>query len=197
MDKLGVKLNASGIPEYDPNTMQVGDLPIFIAGDVDGDRAILHEAGDEGRIAGYNAAHDARKAFRRKVPLSITFTDPNIVMVGETWQELQDRDDVVTAEMPMGPVGRALITTKNKGIIRLYADKTSGKLLGATIVAAKGEHLGHLLAWSMEQGLTVHDLLRMPFYHPTIEEGLQAALYNLLKEVEPVQTPLLELTELD
>lgn len=196
LDKLGVTLNAAGVPEYNPNTMQVGDLPIFIAGDVNAVRAILHEAGDEGRIAGYNAAHDTRKAFRRKTPLSITFTDPNIVMVGETWDELQQKENVVTAEMPMGPVGRALITTKNKGVIRLYADKDSGKLLGATIVAAKGEHLGHLLAWSIQQGLTVHDLLRMPFYHPTFEEGLQAALYNLLKEVEPVSMPLLELEEL-
>ena len=37
-------------------SMQLGDLPIFIAGDVNVDRPILHEAGHEGRVAGYNAA---------------------------------------------------------------------------------------------------------------------------------------------
>jgi len=196
LDKLDIELDASGIPVYNPNTMQVGDSSIFIAGDVDGVRPILHEAGDEGKIAGYNASHDEVKAFKRKTPLGITFTEPNIVTVGEAWSALQDRDDVVTAEMPMGPVGRALIMAKNKGVIRVYAEKSSGKILGVTIVSTKGEHLGHLLSWCIEQGLTVHDLLRMPFYHPTIEEGLQAALYNLLKEVDAKPSPLLELEEL-
>ena len=36
----------------------------------------------------------------------------------------------------------------------------------------------------MEQGLTVFDMLKMPFYHPVIEEALQAALYSLYRKVE-------------
>lgn len=196
LDNLEIELDESGIPVYNPNTMQVGNSPVFIAGDVNGIRPILHEAGDEGKIAGYNASHDEIKAFKRKTPLGITFTEPNIVTVGETWSELQNRDGVVTAEMPMGPVGRALIMAKNKGVMRVYAEKSSGKLLGAAVVSTKGEHLGHLLSWCVEQGLTVHDLLRMPFYHPTIEEGLQATLYNLLKEVDTKPSPLTELQEL-
>ena len=196
LEKLDIELNEAGIPVYNPNTMQIGDLPLFIAGDVNGERPILHEAGDEGRIAGYNASHDEIKAFRRKTPLGITFTEPNIVTVGESWETLKNRDDVATGEMPLGPVGRALIMARNKGIIRLYAEKSSGKMLGATLVSTRGEHLGHLLGWCIEQGLTVHDLLRMPFYHPTIEEGMQAALYNLRKAVDPQPAPLLELREL-
>jgi len=196
LDKLGIELDDTGIPVYNPNTMQIGDAAVFIAGDVNGVRPILHEAGDEGKIAGYNASHDEMKAFKRKTPLGVTFSEPNIVTVGAAWSELQDRDDVVTTEMPMGPVGRALIMAKNKGVIRLYAEKASGNILGAAIVSTKGEHLGHLLSWCIEQNLTVHDLLRMPFYHPTIEEALQAALYNLLKEVDSKPTALLELQEL-
>ena len=45
--------------------MEVGELPVFIAGNVTGDRPILHEAGDEGKIAGYNAAHFETARFRR------------------------------------------------------------------------------------------------------------------------------------
>ena len=46
------------------------------------------------------------------------------------------------------------------------------------------ENLAHLLAWSISLGLTVGDLLRMPFYHPVIEEALQAALYDLYAKVD-------------
>ncbi|MCP3671597.1 MAG: dihydrolipoyl dehydrogenase, partial [Gammaproteobacteria bacterium] len=65
-----------------------------------------------------------------------------------------------------------------------YADKVSGRLLGGTLVCANGENLAHLLAWCIQQGLTVGELLQMPFYHPVIEEALQAALNDLYEKVE-------------
>jgi len=37
-------------------------------------------------------------------------------------------------------------------------------------------------------GMSVQQLLRMPFYHPTIEEAFQAALYNLKSKLEIEQT---------
>lgn len=184
LEALGVELDENGIPPYNPNTMQVADLPIYIAGDVNGDLPILHEAGDEGRIAGYNAARRASEAFERKTPLAITFCDPNIVTVGACWSELEGRDDVAVGEMPMGPVGRALIMAKNKGVIRVYAEKATGRLLGGAMIAVKGESLGHLLAWAIQQKLTVAEALQLPYYHPVIEEALQGALNNLLGQVD-------------
>jgi dihydrolipoamide dehydrogenase len=193
LERLGIALNDQGVPLFNPNTMQIGNLPIFIAGDTTGERAILHEAGDEGKIAGYNASHEEIIAFKRKTPLAITFCDPNIATVGMPWSELQDRAEIAVGEMQFGPVGRALIMGKNKGILRLYAEKASGKLLGAAMIAPKGENLGHLLAWSIQQELTVFDLLKMPYYHPVIEEALQATLYDLVNKVDPKQAPLKEL----
>jgi dihydrolipoamide dehydrogenase len=181
--RIGVPLDARGVPLFDRHTMQIPGFPVFIAGDVDGERPLLHEAGDEGRIAGYNATHDETLAFRRKVPLSITFCDPNVCSVGTRHAEL-DADGVAIGQINFGPVGRAMIMGKNKGLLRVYADRRSGRLLGAEMVAPKGENLAHLLAWCIEQELTAGQLLRMPFYHPVIEEALQAALYDLYAKVE-------------
>ncbi|MCU0834214.1 MAG: dihydrolipoyl dehydrogenase [Chromatiaceae bacterium] len=183
LEVLGVELDRRGIPDYDHHTMQVGDLPVYIAGDVSSFRPILHEAGDEGKIAGYNAAHGTSHAFRRKVPLYINFCDPNICAVGARFGEL-DPETTTIGQINFAPVGRALIMGKNKGVLRVYADKATGRLLGSEMVAPKGENLAHLLAWCIEQGLTVGRLLRMPFYHPVIEEALQAALYDLYAKVD-------------
>ena len=196
LELIGAPVDARGIPLYDPSTMQVGDLPVFLAGDVTGERPMLHEAGDEGRIAGQNAVSDSVTAYRRKTPLSITFCDPNIAQVGQSYASL-DMDTAAVGEVQMAPVGRALIMAKNKGVIRVYADKASGTLLGAEMVCAKAENLGHLLAWSIQQGLTVGELLRMPFYHPVIEEALQAALYDLYAKVDAKNPgPITELATL-
>jgi dihydrolipoamide dehydrogenase len=178
-EKAGIVLNAAGVPDYNPNTMQVGDLPVFIAGDVNLDRQLLHEAADEGRIAGINATADTPVAFRRKTPLMITFCDPNIVMVGARYREL-DLDNTLIGSVALGMLGRALIMGRNKGMLRLYADKTSGRLLGASILAPHGEHLGHLLNWCIEQRLTILQMLRMPFYHPVLEEAIQPILRELV-----------------
>ncbi len=48
IENAGIELDTRGIPAYDRNTMQIGDSHIFIAGDVNGERPLLHEAGDEG-----------------------------------------------------------------------------------------------------------------------------------------------------
>ncbi len=192
----GIPVDERGVPVFDRHTMQVGDLPIFIAGDADAERPLLHEAGDEGRIAGYNAAHEGITAFRRKTPLNIVFSDPNIVQVGARFSEL-DPETTAVGQMAIPPVGRALILANNRGLIRVYADKASGRMLGAEMICVRGEHLGHLLAWCIQKEMTVGEMLQMPFYHPVMEEALQAALYDLYHKVEAKNdTPVPELQPL-
>jgi dihydrolipoamide dehydrogenase len=196
IENAGIKLNDKGIPDYDLNTMQIGDSHLFLAGDANGDSQLLHEAGDEGRIAGFNATNDSIQGFKRKTPIFITFCDPNIVSVGDRFADL-DPDTTAIGEIKMAPVGRALIMSKNKGIIRVYANKASGKLLGAEMIATKGENLGHLLAWCIQEDMTVGQLLQLPFYHPVIEEALQAALYDLYSKVDAKnESPITELVPL-
>ncbi len=186
-----IKLDANGIPLYDPLTMQIGDLPIYIAGDVNADRPLLHEAGHEGRVAGYNAVHQPVEKFKRKVALGITFCEPNIATAGAQLSELNE-EDIAIGEIQFSPVGRALIMGKNRGLLRLYVRKSDGLLLGACMCCVKAENLAHLISWSIQSGMSVFDMLKMPFYHPVIEEALQAALYNVLAQLD-IKHDLVEL----
>ncbi|MCU7931567.1 MAG: dihydrolipoyl dehydrogenase [Candidatus Thiodiazotropha sp. (ex Codakia rugifera)] len=193
LENAGIELDEQGIPLFNPNTMQCGSSHIFIAGDVNGERPILHEAGDEGKIAGYNAAHDEVVGFRRKVPLAINFCDPNICLVGASYHDL-DLEKTAIGEVKLAPVGRAQIMGQSRGIIRVYGDKTTGVILGSEMITTRGENLAHLLNWAISQQLTVGDLIRLPFYHPVIEEALQAALNNLYAQVDTKnESPIKEL----
>ncbi|HBP19766.1 MAG TPA: dihydrolipoyl dehydrogenase [Planctomycetes bacterium] len=183
LEEIGAPLDERGRPRFDPATLQVGDLPIYLAGDVTGERAILHEATDEGRIAGFNASHgEAGASFRRKAPLGVVFTDPNVASVGASLADL-DPDQTVIGETDFATLGRAIAIQKNYGRLRLYAERESGRLLGAAMCVPGGEHLAHLLAWSVEQGLSVADLQRMPYYHPVLEEGLGRAVDDLASKL--------------
>lgn len=183
LEATDIKLDENGIPVFDRLTMQLEGLPIFIAGDVNLDRPLLHEAGHEGRVAGYNAVHADIVRFKRKVALGITFCDPNIATVGAQLPELNE-SDIAIGEIQFAPVGRALIIGKNRGLLRLYVQKSDGLLLGASMCCVKAENLAHLIAWSIQNGMTVFDMLKMPFYHPVIEEALQGALYSVLSQLD-------------
>jgi dihydrolipoamide dehydrogenase len=182
LDRLGVDLDEAGVPFFNPSTMQVADLPVFIAGDAANHRPVLHEVAHEGTVAGYNAVHKAVLGFKRKASLVICFSDPNIGRVGASWQGVKRADPAVGTAVLDG--GREKIMLKERGMIRIYAERKTGRLLGSEMVAPHGEHLAHLLAWSIQQNLTVFDLMAMPFYHPTVEETLKAALEDLASDVD-------------
>ncbi|AVP58014.1 dihydrolipoyl dehydrogenase [Pulveribacter suum] len=187
LDTLGPVLDKHGLPPVDPCTLQVGDTAVFLAGDADRDRALLHEAADEGHMAGINAMLAAQgktlRHFRRRVPLAITFSDPQAASVGMPWAEVRKQKPLV-GEVDYGAQGRARVALRNAGLLRIYAAPGTGRLLGAQLCAPSGEHLAQLLALAIDRDLTVQDLLRMPFYHPTLEEGLRTALRQIARQLE-------------
>lgn len=188
LENLGVPLDKRGLPTYDPTTLQVKNLPVFIAGDADGERPILHEAADDGRIAGFNSVQDTPHCFQRRARLGIVFSEPNVAVVGRSFAELQQQDFAI-GTVNFAQQGRATVMAENKGMLRVYGDKHTGRLLGAELAAPQGEHLAHLLAWSIQQEMTVFDLLQMPFYHPVVEEGLRTALRDLSRQVREQRPP--------
>lgn len=180
--KTDLTLDARGVPEFNPFTLQCGDSNIFIAGDVNGDRPLLHEASDEGRIAGGNAAQfpDVRVGLRR-APLSIVFSDPQIASVGLNLAQVKLRCNQCYAvgEVSFENQGRARVMAENKGLLRVYGEQGTGLFLGAEMIGPRVEHIAHLLAWAAQQHMTVAQMLEMPFYHPVVEEGLRSALRDL------------------
>lgn len=179
LEHCGIKLSEQGIPLFDPHTMQIGSTPYFIAGDVNDDRPLLHEAADEGRLAGENAARYPQVLVgQRRTPLGIVFSDPQIAVVGDAWSSMNCSQNRV-GQVDYGDQGRARVMNQNRGRVRIYGEAGTGLLLGAEMVGPRVEHTAHLLAWVIQQRLTVSEALEMPFYHPVFEEGIRTALRDL------------------
>lgn len=191
LENTDVPLDSKGLPIFNANTGQVGDLPIFIGGDANSDRPLLHEAADEGRIAGYNAVAESPQCFQRRTGLGITFTSPNIATVGRRHKELiESKIDFVTGSVSFEGQGRSLVKIANKGLLNIYAHRKTGMILGAELMAPDGEHLAHLIAWVISFEKNVHEVLSLPFYHPVIEEGLRTAFRDVAGKVEGTLSPL-------
>ena len=177
LENTELELDSLGVPLYNSATMQCGNSSIFIAGDVNNDLPLLHEAADEGQIAGDNAGRfpDIKTGLRRS-PVTVVFCDPQIAIVGDSWNELEGKENVVTGKVSFESQGRSRIILKNNGLMHIYADQNSGLFLGSEFIGPHAEHLAHLMSWAHQQKMTIQQMLEMPFYHPVIEEGLRTAL---------------------
>lgn len=185
--QTGIALNVQGVPNFDSRTMQIGDTHLFIAGDANAELPLLHEAADEGAIAGANAARIALNApvelGERRTPIAIVFSDPNIASVGTHYRDL-DLSASAAGQVSFHSQGRSRVMLVNHGVLRVYADIKSRKFLGSEMIGPRNEHIAHLLAWAHQMGLTVDQMLAMPFYHPVIEEGLRTALRDLAANLD-------------
>jgi dihydrolipoamide dehydrogenase len=197
VDGLGLQntwlpLDPQGIPVADRRTAQVGNSHVFIAGDASDEHPLLHEAADDGRIAGDNAGRFPDVRVRpRRAGLAIVFSDPQMMIAGASHAELLAAGtDFATGALNFDDQGRSRVIGANRGLLHVYGERASGRFLGAEMIGPAAEHIGHLLAWSVQRRDTVQQMLDCPFYHPVIEEGLRSALRYLQRNLKMGPVPV-------
>jgi dihydrolipoamide dehydrogenase len=192
LETTGLPRDARGVPTFDRHTRQVADSHVFVAGDAGEDRPLLHEAADDGRVAGDNAGrHPDVRTRPRRAPLAVVFCEPQIAIAGSSHADLARAG----ASFGIGTVsfddqGRSRVMGRNQGALHVYGDRATGRFLGAEMLGPAAEHIGHLLAWSVQRGDTVQQMLDSPFYHPVVEEGLRTALRNLQRDLRLGPVPV-------
>ena len=186
LENTSIKLDERGVPHFVLATGQTSVSHIFIAGDAGNNIPLLHEAADEGKIVGYNAArYPEVRAFTKSSPIAVMFSDPQIMMVGESFKQLTDRNaDFAIGSVDFKGQGRSRVMLVNNGILRVYGERGTGRFLGAEMIGPRAEHIAHLLAWAHQSNLTVKEMLDRPFYHPVVEEGVRTALRDLNHELK-------------
>jgi dihydrolipoamide dehydrogenase len=185
--RAGVQLDDKGQPQIDVGTLRaVGRAEVFLAGDVHPDRPLMHEAADEGNIAARSAlafiSGKQPQHAMRKTPLAIVFSDPDIASIGTPLDCCDAATTVVGTAQGSGN-GRSKVLHAPGNLVRVYVDRASRRLLGASLIATHGEHLAHQLAWAIQRGDTIDALLEMPYYHPSIEEMLQSAFKDASRQL--------------
>ncbi len=181
LDRTSLPLDDKGVPLFDRHSMQVGTKPVFIAGDAADDWPVLHEAADDGRIAGAGAATFPQvRVQARRTRMQVTFSSPQLATAGQGFGALKEAGvEFETGCVSFSDQGRARAMGIDEGELQVYGESGTGRVLGAEMIGPGAEHLAHLLAWSVARGDTVEQMLSYPFYHPTLEEGLRTALRDL------------------
>lgn len=150
---------------------------VFAAGDATDERQILHTGNMEGRHAARNAARllagQAPLPWVEEVPLFAVFTHPPYAECGSN--ETQARAaglEVVSARKDWASQGRGIVMGARPGAAcaKLIAERGSARLVGAQFLGPRADDLIHVAATVLHFRGTAHDLVAMPWYHPTLSE---------------------------
>ncbi|MEJ0050821.1 MAG: dihydrolipoyl dehydrogenase [Methylovirgula sp.] len=154
---------------------------IYAIGDVVRGPMLAHKAEDEGIAVAEIIAGQHGHVNYEAIP-SVVYTMPEIASVGATEEELKARGIAYNAgKFPFTANGRARANRQTEGFVKILADATTDRVLGAHIVGAgAGEAIAELCVL-MEFGGSAEDLARTCHAHPTLSEAIREAALAVAK----------------
>lgn len=177
--ELGINLSRQGEILVDAQTMQTSIPHIFAAGDATNLHMTTSQARRSGELAGKNAAtYPTSNPRKQDVHLNILFTDPEVAMVGLSYEQVKQRakqgQPFVSSEVRTTE-GRFRTTHHEGGILRLYCDEETHMILGAEMCMYRASHLAQYLSLVISQKMTVEDICELSFFNLSYEEVIQRA----------------------
>ncbi len=189
----GLDLAAAGIRtapngRIGTNRWQQTNVPhIYAAGDCAGPAEIVHIAIQQGELAARHAAGVKRlKPVDYSLLLNVVFTDPQLATIGRLEADLAaDGVPFLAASYPFNDHGKSILMEANYGYVKVIAEPKRGRILGAEIVGKDAGELIHAFSGPLAMRATVFDLLRAPWYHPTLAEIVTYPLEDLADRIRP------------
>jgi len=177
----GLGLTALGVEMSDRGQIKTNDqwqtnIPsIYAIGDAIDGPMLAHKAEDEGMATAEVIAGKHGHVNYGVIP-GVIYTHPEVANVGMTEDALKDsgRAYKVGKFSFMGN-GRAKANFAADGFVKILADKTTDRILGAHIIGPSAGDLIHEICVAMEFGASAQDLAMTCHAHPTYSEAVREA----------------------
>ena len=158
---------------------------IYAAGDCAGPVEIVHVAIQQGELAARRAAGvRGLKPIDYGLLLNVVFTDPQLATIGRMERDLAARDrPFLAASHPFGDHGRSILMEARRGYVKVIAEPRRGRILGAEIVGIDAGEIIHCFSAPLAMRATVFDMLRAPWYHPTLAEIVTYPLEEIASSI--------------
>lgn len=191
-DTAGLNLGAAGVKTRPDgqvviNRWQQTSVPdIYAAGDCSGPVEIVHVAIQQGEMAARHAiGAKGIKPIDYSLLLNVVFTEPQLATIGPLEGDLKDKGvKYLDASHPFNDHGKSILMEANYGYVKVIAEPKRGRILGAEIVGRDAGELIHCFSGPLAMRATVFDLLRAPWYHPTLAEIITYPLEKIAEKIK-------------
>lgn len=182
LEDIGVE-TAHGAIQVDQH-LQTTVPGIYSAGDCTDRPEFVYVAAAGGSRAAVNMTGGEATLDLGAMP-SVMFTDPQVATVGLTEAEaIKQGLKVDTRVLDLENVPRALVNFDTLGLIKMVAERDSGRLLGVQAVAAEAGELIQTAVMALRAGMTVQAIGDELFPYLTMVEGLKLCAQTFTKDVK-------------
>lgn len=153
---------------------------IYAAGDVNGISMLAHTAYREAEVC-VNNMLGMEDSIRYDAIPSVIYTNPEVAGVGETEETAAEKGiHFDTAKLPMGYSGRyAAENEGGDGICKVLVEKSSRRIIGVHMIGNYSSEIIYGAAMMIDKGMTVEDVKKQVFPHPTVGEIIREVVYEL------------------
>ncbi len=163
--------------------METSVKGVYAPGDVNGIKMLAHVAFRMGEVAAENAVKGNERTIKLLSAPSVVYTSPEVAMVGLTEEQAREKyDDVRIGKFSFVANGRALASGDNVGFVKVVADNQYGEVLGVHIIGPAAAEIINQASLIMEMEITVDEVIKTIYGHPTYSEALFEAFADVLGE---------------
>ena len=184
LESLGVELalNPTGRPygiKVDEK-MRTNVPGVYAAGDVTGFSMLAHTASREGEVAVNDILGKEDRMHYDAIP-GVVYTNPEVAGVGLTEAEAANKGlDYVALKLPMAYAGRFVAENeRGEGLCKVIVDGKDHRVLGVHMLGNPCSEMIHGACIAIEQGMTVEQLQKVVFPHPTVSEIFKETAFRL------------------
>jgi dihydrolipoamide dehydrogenase len=174
LEALGVEMLPRGQIKTD-NHFQTSVKGIYAIGDAIVGPMLAHKAEDEGMAVAEILAGKHGHVNYGVIP-GVIYTTPEVATVGQTEEQLKEAGVAYKAgKFPFMGNARAKAVFQGEGFVKILADATTDRILGAHIIGPMAGDLIHEVCVAMEFGASAQDLALTCHAHPTYSEAVREA----------------------
>ncbi|MDD3561505.1 dihydrolipoyl dehydrogenase [Petrimonas mucosa] len=162
--------------------METSVKGIYAPGDINAIKMLAHVAFRMGEVAADNAVKGNHRELKLHSAPSVVYTHPEVAMVGLTEEEARERYDIRVGRFDFAANGRAMASGDNVGFVKVIADNKYGEILGIHIVGPAAAEIINQASLLMEMEITVDEVVKTIYGHPTYSEALFEACADVLGE---------------
>ena len=156
----------------------IGDISVYDMGSRIGNIQLAHVASAQGMVAAANCAGKDETMNYDIVPACI-YTSPEIAYVGLSEEKAKEKGiETVSGSFNVAGNGRSLVMNETTGLIKLVADKATGKVIGCQMMAPRATDMIAEVAVAIAHGATMESLGKVIHPHPTVSEIVKEAAHD-------------------
>jgi len=174
LDAVGVALSPKGFVIVDGHFAT--NVPgVYAIGDVIGGAMLAHKAEEEGIAIAEILAGQHGHVNYEAIP-GVVYTWPEVATVGKSEEELKKAGIAYkVGKFPFMANSRARANDDADGFVKILADATTDRVLGAHIIGPSAGDLIAEIVLAMEFGAAAEDIARTCHAHPGLGEAVKEA----------------------